>query len=69
MHQQRGEVNDFDTHSIMYLLALSSNKFTSLNRSVRNLCGLINLIKLRFWDELTIGVLRNGSGSSGLEGL
>ena len=51
----------------MDLLALSSSKFTILNRSVRNLASLIDLKKLGFWDELAIGFLRNGSGSCSLE--
>ena len=62
-------VDNFDTHSFMDLLALSSSKFTSLNRSVRDLASLIDLIKLGFWDESAIGFLRNGSGSCSLEDL
>ena len=62
-------VDDFDTHSFMDLLALSSSKFTILNRSVRDLASLIDLIKLGFWDELAIGFLGNGSGSCSLEDL
>ena len=69
MHQYGGEVKDFDTHSIMDLLALSSSKFTSLNHIVGDLASLIDLIKLSLWNELAIGFLRNGSGSGGLYGL